>query len=150
MPAAEMKNCLGGRELRKFDQVNRIAIPTRFRSRYGDTVYLFKNFQSNDCVVVYSEEDYLKVYDNISKSYTGAALTYVQRLFLDNIDMATIDKSGRITLKPDFIEFAGLENEALIICHPDRLELWNEGKWNAQFVPEEMPDLSMFNLSPRS
>lgn len=150
MSAAEQKDCLGGRELRKFDQVNRIAIPARFRSRYGNTVYLFKNFQSNDCVVIYSEEDYLKVYDNISKSYTGAALTYVQRLFLDNIDMAVIDKAGRITLKPDFIEFAELQDEALIICHPDRLELWNQSRWDAQFTPEAMPDLSQFNLSPRS
>jgi MraZ protein len=150
MPAAAQQECLGGRELRKFDQLNRISIPTKFRARYGNTVYLFKNFQSKDCIVVYSEEDYLKVYDGISKSYTGAALTMVQRLFLDNIDMATVDKAGRITLKPDFIEFADLGEEALVICHPDRLELWNQARWDAQFEQSIMPDLSAFNLSPRS
>lgn len=149
MPAGAQPNCLGGSEVRKFDQVNRITIPTRFRARYGNTVYLFKNFQSNDCIVVYSEEDYLKVYDNLAKVYTGAELTYVQRLFSNNIDMAVLDKAGRITIKPDFIEFAGLTDEALIIAHPDRIELWNQDRWDAQFTTPIVPDLSKFNLSPR-
>ncbi len=149
MPAAAQPECFGGRELRKFDQVNRITIPTRFRSRYGNTVYLFKNFQSNDCIVVYSEEDYLKVYDGLADVYSGAELTYVQRLFSNNIDMAVIDKAGRITIKPDFIEFAGLADEALVIAHPDRIELWNQDRWEAQFKQPIVPDLSRFSLSPK-
>ena len=149
MPAAAQPDCLGGKELRKFDQVNRITIPTRFRSRYGNTVYLFKNFQSNDCIVVYSEQDYLDVYNGLAEVYSGAELTYVQRLFANNIDMAVIDKAGRITLKPDFIEFAGLVDEALIIAHPDRIELWNQERWDSQFNQTITPDLSKFSLSPR-
>jgi len=150
MSAAPQLDCLGGRELRKFDQANRLTIPPRFRSRYDNAVYLFKNFQSKDCIVLYSEEDYIKVFDNISKVYTGEVLTKVQQLFINNIDMATMDKSGRISIKPDFIEFAGLGEEALMICFPDRIEIWDPAKWDAQFKEEELPDLSAFNISPRS
>ena len=148
MSAGIQPDCLGGREIRKFDSMNRVVIPAPFRSRYGNVVYLFKNFQNNDCVVVYSEEDYLKVYNGIAKTYTGAELAFMQNLFTDHIDMCVIDKAGRITLKQDFLDFAEMEDEALVICQPNRIELWNEEKWNAQFKPEAMPDLSKFNISP--
>ncbi len=149
MPAAVQQQCFGGRELRKFDQVNRLAIPAKFRSRYGNTVYLLKNFQGDKCIILYSEEDYIKVYDNIAKSFSGAMLTRVQRLFVENTDMAVMDKAGRITVNPEFQKFAELDGEALIINNPDRIELWNEKNWNSQFTEEELPDLSNFNISPR-
>ncbi len=149
MPAAVQQQCFGGRELRKFDQINRIAIPAKFRSRYGNTVYLFKNFQGDKCIIMYSEEDYIKVYDNIAKTYSGEMLTRVQRLFVDNTDMAVLDKAGRITVSPEYQKFAELEGEALIISNPDRLELWNEANWKSQFEEKDLPDLSLFNISPR-
>ena len=151
MPAAVQQQCFGGRELRKFDQVNRLAIPAKFRSRYGNTVYLLKNFQGDKCIIMYSEEDYLTVYDNIAKSFSGAMLTRVQRLFVENTDMAVMDKAGRITVSPEFQKFApaAILFPGLIINNPDRIELWNESNWNSQFTEEELPDLSNFNISPR-
>lgn len=151
MPADVQQQCFGGREVRKFDQVSRLAIPNKFRARYGSKVYLFKNIQTRDSVIVYSEEDFLKVYDNLAKTYSGAQLTMIQRMFVDNVDMAPMDKAGRITVKQDFIDYAGLKEEVLIVCNPDRLELWDEEKWNSQFAaPAELPDLSLLNISPRS
>ena len=153
MPAAPVHESLGGREFRTFDQTRRLSIPSKFRFRYGSTVYLLKNFQAEgeECIVVYTEDDYLKVYDGIAKSYDGAELTFMQRYFANNISMASIDKAGRVSLPEDFLEYSGLNNEqgALLICQPDRLELWNEEKWNKLFDVEIKPDFSKFNISPR-
>ncbi len=110
---------------------------------------MFKNFQGDKYISMYSEEDYKKVYDNIAKTYSGEMLTRVQRLFVDNTDMAVLDKAGRITVSPEYQKFAELEGEALIISNPDRLELWNEANWKSQFEEKDLPDLSLFNISPR-
>jgi len=153
MPAAPVHESLGGREIRTFDQTHRLSIPTKFRFRYGSTVYLLKNFQAagEECIVVYNEEDYLKVYDGIANSYDGAELTYMQRYFANNVCMANIDKSGRVSIPDDFLEHALLkdEPEALLVCQPDRLEIWNEEKWKKLFDVEVKPDFSKFNISPR-
>ncbi|MBR0112385.1 MAG: hypothetical protein IJM02_01425 [Clostridia bacterium] len=153
MPAAPVHESLGGKEYRLFDQTRRLSIPSKFRFRYGSTVYLLRNFQAEgeECIVVYNEEDYLKVYDGLAKSYDGAELTFMQRFFSQNISMASIDKAGRVSIPEDFLSYAELNEVpgALLVCHPDRLELWNEGKWNKLFDVPVKPDFSRFNISPR-
>ncbi len=153
MPAAPEHESLGGKEFRQFDQSRRLSIPVKFRFRYGGTVYLLKNFQmpGEECIVVYNEEDYVKVYDGLARSYDGAELTYMQRYFANSVCMANIDKAGRVSIPDDFLAHAELSEEpgALLVCQPDRLELWNEEKWNKLFDVEVKPDFSKFNISPR-
>lgn len=148
MPAAPQQQCYGGCELRKFDQVNRLAIPAKFRSRYGSTVYLLKNFLGDKCIIMYSEEAYLKVYNNIANDYSGAELAIVQRLFTQSSDMATMDKAGRITVSEEFQEFAELKGEALIVNSPDRIELWNKDNLDRKLEAAKSIDLTKFNISP--
>ena len=151
MPAA-IQQCFGGSQVCKFDQLNRLTLPVKFRARYGNTVYLMKNLQdpNDNCILGYTEEDYVKVYDNLSKYFSGKALTLAQRKFVDNSEMVTIDSSGRITVKPEFREFAELDVDAKIISNPDRLEFWNKDKLNAQLEEEaEELDFSGISLSPR-
>ena len=153
MPAAAVQQCFGGSQICKFDQMNRLTLPVKFRARYGNTVYLMKNIQDPDdkCILGYTEEDFVKVYDNLAKVYSGRQLTLVQRLFMDNCEMATIDSSGRVTFKPEYREFADLTEDAKVISNPDRLEFWNKDNWAKQFESEEaIPDLSQIILSPRA
>lgn len=151
MPAPQLLPSLGGQELRKFDQANRLTIPAKFITDFGSKVYLFKNFQSNDCIVLYNEEDYLSVYYGLEESYSGKELSAVQNYFIDHIFMAVIDKAGRISLRQDYIDFAGLKEEVLIVRQPNRLEIWDPDKWNKKVSEEavENIDFSKFSISPK-
>ena len=137
-------DCLGGCELRKFDQVNRITIPGAYRSRLGKQVYLLKNFQStckaNNCIIAYSAEEYLKFFERLSEIYSGEVLAKAQRKVSASVDRAIIDKDGRITLKPEFMEFAALTEDALIVCQPNKIEFWNPERWDNLFADEEQTD----------
>ncbi len=151
MPAAPLQPSKGGQELRKFDQINRITLPAKFTTDFGTKVYLFKNFQNNQCIVLYTEEDYLSVYYGLEDVFSGEELSLAQNYFIDHIDMAAIDKSGRVTLKQDFIEFAGLKEEVLIVRQPNRLEIWDPEKWREYNSPEKLKkmDMSRISISPK-
>ncbi len=142
--ADDILKCLGGSELRKFDQVNRITIPGPFRSGLGKQAYLLKNIQStckaNNCIIVYSAEEYLKFFERLETIYKGEVLAKAQRKISASVDRVVIDKDGRITLKPDFMSFAELSDEAMIVCQPKKLEIWCPKKWNDLFGDEEQTE----------
>jgi MraZ protein len=41
-----------------------------------------------------------------------------------------LDGQGRLLLPPELREFAGLSRHAMLIGQGNRLELWDEGRWN--------------------
>lgn len=148
----------GGSELRKFDQTCRLTIPVPFRNGLDKTAYVLKNIQSSskatNCLIVYSPEEYLKFFERLESVYTGEVLAKAQRLVSANVDRVSIDKGGRISVKPEFMDFAELREDALIVCQPRKLEIWSPAKWNNLFgIPVqteedegEQPDLSMIVL----
>jgi MraZ protein len=43
-----------------------------------------------------------------------------------------LDAQGRLLLPPELREFAALQRHAMLIGQGNRLELWDEARWNAQ------------------
>ena len=137
MAANEEICCFGGKEVRKIDSASRVSIPASFRSRLGQTVYLLKSLSKEPCVIIYSEEGWQEYYKNLSNIYEGKLLTKFQRRSVGNVDMAVVDKCGRIVLKKDVLDFTGITEEALVVCYPDRVEIWNEQNWLSAFEDDD-------------
>ncbi|MCR5522069.1 MAG: hypothetical protein K6F64_00300 [Clostridia bacterium] len=145
MSEGVITSCIGGCENRKFDQGNRITIPNAFRERFqAKQVYLLKNIQSrskaNNCIIAYTPEEYLAFYERLETIFEGEMLDKAQRKIAGSTDRAIIDKDGRISLKPDFMEFAQLTDEAVISCQPKKIEIWNPEKWSALQVFDEQTE----------
>lgn len=146
--AEEVLQCFGGSELRKFDAMGRIAIPNKFRGRFGNEnkAYLFKNIHSNESLILYTEEGWKKVYNKLS-SLPNDVKAYMQDEFISRIDMLSMDKAGRITVRQDFKEYAELGDEVIILCYPDRIEIRDPEKWEHRQKPASLPDFSTLDIS---
>lgn len=124
-----MSLCFAGKELRKFDQVNRMSIPPTFRKDLGETVFLMKSIYKEPCIMLFSEEEWINFSTGFISSFSGEKQARAQRKLADRVEKLTVDKSGRITIKDEYKAYAGLQDEVLVVGTMDRLELWTPQNW---------------------
>lgn len=142
-----MATYFAGKERRKFDQVNRMSIPPAFRDGLGQTVYILKSVQEDPCLLIYSEEEWGRFMDMVTDSFEADELIEAERTIADTSEMATVDKTGRITLKDDYKEYAQLDEDVLVIGANNRIELWLEDNWNERC--KKKADFKKISLTPR-
>jgi len=56
----------------------------------------------------------------------------LQRLMVGHATEIDLDGQGRLLLPPELREFAQLSRHAMLIGQGNRLELWDEARWNAR------------------
>lgn len=140
--------CFAGQEIRKFDQGNRIAIPTMFRKDLGESFIVLKAIQNEPCLVLFSEEEWIRFGEGVTEKYEGKKQAAVQRKLAARSDKVTIDKQGRITLKEDFKAYARLENEVIAVGTMNRVELWSPAVWDEWNADEDV-DLDDISYSAK-
>lgn len=131
-----------------FDQKNRLFIPSKFREMLGDKFTICMPISGEKCVYLYPTEQWYELVERIKQSATGSKLTTIQRLIYWNSDDAEQDKQGRITVKQNFCEFAGLDKEVFIMGAGSRIELWNKENFNDML--ENAKAEGLFNLEDLS
>lgn len=141
---AVMSASFAGHETRKFDQGNRIAIPTMFRKELGESFIVLKSIQDEPCLVLFSEEEWINFSDGVTEMFEGRQQAAVQRKLASMSDKVTVDKQGRITLKEDFKAHAMLDNEVLAVGTMNRVELWAPDVWDEW---NEKQDVSLAGIS---
>ncbi len=128
---------LNGKELRKFDQVNRMSLPPKFRKGLGDDIVIMKSIHKEPCLILFSEEAWDAFTENVLASFEGAKQADAQRKLANRSDTVALDKSGRITLKDDFKTYASLGEDVLAVGLTDRVELWNPATWEEWYGSED-------------
>ncbi len=139
-----------GRELRKFDQVNRMTIPPKYKKELGDEIVIMMPLTDVPCLLVFSENSWNSFYDRVLEAFSGEDQAEVQRIIADRAEPLTVDKSGRISIGEDFKEFAGLTDEVLAVGLTDRVELWNPDVWkerNQKKFEESKKKFDFSNIS---
>lgn len=141
-----------GKELRKFDQVNRMTIPPRYRKELGDDIVIMMPLTDVPCLMIFSEESWDSFNDRVLEAFSGEDQAEVQRIIADRAEPLTVDKAGRISIGEDFKDYAGLGEEVLAVGLTDRIELWDPNVWaerNAKKLEESKKkfDFSGINLS---
>ncbi len=112
-----------------FDTKNRISLPAKFRKELGKTVIVTRGLDS--CLFVYPMSAWKKEVAKLSEYSTGSAAGRgLSRLLLSGASEADVDSAGRI-LVPDYLKsFATLGVKSVVAGVNDRVELWDEEKWN--------------------
>ncbi|MBI5530409.1 MAG: division/cell wall cluster transcriptional repressor MraZ [Candidatus Doudnabacteria bacterium] len=110
------------------DEKGRIAIPVKFRERLKKGAVITKGL--DDCLFLYTDEEWQKLADKlavlpISKSNTRA----FARLMLAGAMDVSIDKQGRIIIPEYLRTYAGLTKNLVVAGLFNRLEIWDETKW---------------------
>ncbi len=110
------------------DSKGRINIPARLRKNLSpdanDTFVVTRGYEN--CLFVYPLDEWNKLEQSIrGLSSTNPKHRFFMRTLLERATESQLDGQSRITIPKDLLQFAGIENEVVIIGVLDRIEVWN-------------------------
>ncbi len=133
------------------DNKNRLAVPVKFRPDLKQGAVITRGL--DNCLFMFTKKEWEKFVEKVSSlSLTQANARSFSRMMLMGAMEVKIDKLGRIVL-PDFLKkFAGLKKKVVIGGVFNRIEIWDEIKWeaykkkseaNVEKTAEELFDMGM-------
>lgn len=117
-----------GEYIYSIDEKRRMAIPAKFRKDLGKRAVITRGL--DDCLVLYPLGEWQKLAEKLQNlpAAKGEARGFVRILLSGAIDV-NFDKLGRI-LVPDYLKkYAALKKNVAIIGLGNRIEVWDEKKW---------------------
>lgn len=111
------------------DQKGRMAIPAKFRATLAKGAVVTKGL--DNCLFLYPKEAWKILAPKLAAlPISRAGNRAFSRLMLAGAMDVDIDKQGR-ALIPDYLrQYAGMQKAVIIAGLYDRLEIWDEGRWN--------------------
>lgn len=133
------------------DEKKRLALPAKFRKELGKRVVITRGFEN--CLVIYTQEQWKRVMEELMKLSTGRAETRkFTRAILGGAIEVELDKLGR-ALIPDYLKkYADLKKDVTVCGLSNKLEVWNSEKWESyrkkaeldiDKVAENLPELGI-------
>lgn len=120
---------LMGNYTHNLDQKNRLAIPAKLREDLGDCFVLCVPQNGDRCLFGYSLENWQRLMDKLNDEPSNHNLTLKQRFIHYYSDRVDVDKQGRFTIPPRFMEKAGFSREVFILGAGRRVEFWDPEEW---------------------
>jgi MraZ protein len=111
------------------DPKKRLSLPSKWRKELGKTLVVTRGLDT--CLFVYPRGEWQKITARIGQLPLGQADTRsFNRFFLSGAVEVEVDSVGRI-LVPDFLkDFAMLKTTVILAGIHNRIEIWDEKKWN--------------------
>ena len=112
------------------DDKGRISIPAKFRAEFAGRCVVTRGLDSS--LFVYTLGEWGKLAEKLAALPIARANTRAfSRLMLGGAMDLEMDKQGRVTL-PDYLrQFAGLKKVAVVAGLMNRLEIWDQRKWES-------------------
>jgi len=118
------------------DGKGRLAIPAKFRSQLKGGAVVTRGL--DNCLFLYPKKQWLELADKLSKLPISQSNTRAfSRLMLAGAMDVDFDNQGRIMIPEYLRQFAGLTKKAVVAGLYNRLEVWDEKKWNRYKVITE-------------
>ncbi|MFA6426998.1 MAG: division/cell wall cluster transcriptional repressor MraZ [Candidatus Magasanikbacteria bacterium] len=110
------------------DEKGRLAIPKKFRSELSKGAVVTRGLDS--CLFLYTKTEWKKLADKLAAlPFSQANTRAFARLMLAGAMDVEIDAQGRVILPEYLRTFAGLKKQVIVAGLYNRLELWDQGKW---------------------
>jgi len=111
------------------DPKNRLAVPSKFRGELGERLVVTRGLDK--CLFVYP----MKAWEIIAQKFSAFPMgdpgtRSFARLMLAGATDVDVDKQGRILLPEYLREYAQLKKDVVVAGLFDRIEIWDEKKWN--------------------
>ncbi len=118
-----------GQYSHSLDSKGRVAVPAKFRAELKSAV-VTKGL--DNCLFLYPQKEWEKIAEKISSMPMDKSDNRAfSRAILAGATEVEFDKQGRIML-PDYLrKFAGITKNVTIAGLYNRLEIWDENKWNS-------------------
>jgi MraZ protein len=119
------------------DAKGRVAIPARHRDGLsaGGNGRLVITADHGGCLLIYPQATWEPIQAQLmALSSFDDRIRSVQRLLVGHADDVELDAAGRILVPPALRRYAGLDKRVVLVGQGQKLELWDEGKWQAQLA----------------
>jgi MraZ protein len=119
-----------GEYLHTIDPKKRLSLPSKFRKELGEVVIVTRGL--DHCLFVFSLSSWQKLVSKFSELSIGSSETRgFNRFMLSGASEVDVDSAGRVLI-PDFLkDFAGLKTKVVLAGVSDRVEIWDEKRWEA-------------------
>jgi MraZ protein len=110
------------------DDKGRLTIPAKFRDELESGVVITRGLDG--CLWAYGRSEWDALADKIGQLPTTnpAARNFSRFMFSSAFDSIP-DRQGRILLPQKLRDYAGIQDETVIIGVKNKLEIWNPAKW---------------------
>ena len=110
------------------DEKKRLAVPSRFRQGLGKKAVITRGL--DNCLFLFPMKEWEKLAEKLSSMpLTQADARGFSRIMLAGAMEVSLDRLGRI-LVPDYLKkYAGLGKKATIAGLYNRIEIWDQKKW---------------------
>ncbi|MEK7505998.1 MAG: division/cell wall cluster transcriptional repressor MraZ [Patescibacteria group bacterium] len=112
------------------DIKGRLAVPAKFREKLGVGAIITRGLDK--CLFIFGANEWeVLVQKLMNLPLAQANSRAFVRLMLAGASDAKVDAQGRI-LVPDYLrKYAGLKKQAVVTGLYNRMEVWDEGEWQA-------------------
>ncbi|MFC2012796.1 division/cell wall cluster transcriptional repressor MraZ [Chloroflexota bacterium] len=115
----------------KLDEKGRVPIPPKHRHDLKDGVVLTPGIEK--CITIYPLAEWKKIAATLTTgSITPNKLRRLNRAIFATAFSLLIDGQGRITLPNPLREYAGTDDEVVIVGANTYLELWDKALWEEE------------------
>jgi MraZ protein len=112
------------------DEKGRLAVPKKFRGDLSKGAVVTRGL--DNCLFLYTNDEWQKLAEKLANlPFAQANTRAFARLMLAGAMDVEIDKQGRIMLPEYLRSFAGLKKNAIVAGLYNRLEIWDQKKWEA-------------------
>ena len=119
-----------GEHQHAIDPKKRLALPSKFRKELGNKVVVTRGLDK--CLFIYPIKVWKELAEKLGTLPMGESGTRsFVRVMLAGATDVDLDSQGRILI-PDYLkEYAELDKNVTVAGLFNRLEIWDEKKWNA-------------------
>jgi transcriptional regulator MraZ len=119
------------------DAKGRIAVPARHRDGLaaGGNGRVVITADHGGCLLIYPQPTWEPIQARLmALSSFDDRIRSIQRLLVGHADDVEIDNAGRILVPPALRRYAGLDRRVVLVGQGQKLELWDDVKWQAQIA----------------
>lgn len=129
-----------GTHVRTLDEKSRLAIPKPFRDAFcvdeARTATIVVAPETEQSLALFSESRFQQRAEEVRGwGHNRQDVSTYLRLYFSQAENVEIDRQGRIRVPERLIEFAGLQQEVVLLGVNDRVEIWDRIRWD-QFMAE--------------
>ena len=110
------------------DVKGRLAVPAKFRDKLKEGAVVTRGL--DNCLFLYTKDEWAKSAQKLANLPTSQskARAYARLMLAGAMDV-DCDAQGRINLPEYLRKFASLDKKVIVAGLFDRLEIWDEAKW---------------------
>lgn len=133
------------------DDKGRLAVPKKFREDLSTGAVVTRGLDT--CLFLYTRKEWEKLAEKLANlPFAQANTRAFARLMLAGAMDVEMDKQGRVILPEYLRSFAGMKKNVVVAGLYNRLELWDEERWQAYKkqtedkstqIAEQMADLGV-------